>query len=100
MVRRLVAVACVIGSVSVAIADRSKADLLFDEGRKLANDGKFKEACEKFQAAIELDPEAPGTLLNLGQCNEKLAKLGSAIGWYRKAEAHGRQYKMQEIVDA
>lgn len=104
MVRGLVAVACVIGSVSAlateARADRTKADLLFDEGRKLANDGKYKEACDKFQAAIELDPEAPGTLLNLGQCNEKLGKLGTALGWYIKAEGHGRQYKMTEIVDA
>jgi tetratricopeptide (TPR) repeat protein len=79
-----------------ALAEPTKADLLFDEGKKLEGDGKWQEACEKFAASSQLDPEAPGTLLNLGLCNEKLGKLATAIDWYKKAEDHARRFKMKE----
>ena len=69
---------------------------MFDEGRKLLDDGKYADACDKFTAAIQLDPEAPGTMLNLGECNEKLTKIAEALTWYKKAEEHARTYKMTE----
>src|SRR5436309_1832423 len=62
---------------TAAHAEPTKSDLLFDEGKKLEADGKWAEACQKFEASSQLDPEAPGTLLNLGLCNEKLG--GAAI---------------------
>jgi len=94
---RGIALVCLL--VTSAAADPSKADMLFDEGKQLENAGKWQEACDKFQAAIQLDPEAPGTLLNLGLCNEKLGKVATALTWYKKAEDHARTYKMSEYEE-
>lgn len=60
-----------------ARAEGSEADRLFDEGRALAKDGKFTEACEKFTRSFELD-HAVGTELNLGDCHEQLGQLREA----------------------
>jgi hypothetical protein len=65
---------------------QSKADELFDEGRKLLNEGQAAAACEKFGQAIQLDSGAAGTMLNLGLCNEKLEKFKTALYWFRKAQ--------------
>lgn len=68
---------------------QKKADELFEEGRKLLAQGdqNAAAACAKFDEAIKLDPEAPGTMLNLGLCNEKLSKYKTALYWFRKAQA-------------
>jgi hypothetical protein len=69
----------------VAAAD-PQSDKLFDEGRQLLDQGKAVEACEKFDKAIQIDPTAAGTMLNLGLCNEKLEKYATALYWFRKAQ--------------
>lgn len=69
----------------VAAAD-PQSDKLFDEGRQLLDQGKAAEACEKFDKAIQIDPTAAGTMLNLGLCNEKLEKYATALYWFRKAQ--------------
>jgi hypothetical protein len=51
---------------------------LFREGRALADQGKFKEACEKFERSLELDP-GNGTKLNFANCHEKLGHV--ALAW-------------------
>jgi tetratricopeptide (TPR) repeat protein len=50
---------------------------LFDEGRELAKQGRYEEACEKFSKSLQLD-RAPGTALNYGDCLEKLGQLRKA----------------------
>lgn len=67
-------------------ADPAGAELLFDEGRKLMDAGKLPEACAKFEASNRLDP-AVGTLLNLGDCNERRNRVASAWGNYRAAQS-------------
>ncbi len=69
-----------------ARADDPAAQTLFDEGRKLALDGKVAEACPKFEASYKLDTKSLGTLLNLADCLEKTGKIASA--WSRWAEAY------------
>lgn len=64
--------------------DPAGAESLFDEGRKLMDAGKFEQACPKLEASNKLEP-AVGTLLNLGECNEKRGKLASAWSNYRAA---------------
>ena len=64
--------------------DPAGAESLFDEGRKLLEAGKYGDACPKLEASNRLDP-AVGTLLNLGDCNEKRGKLASAWSNYRQA---------------
>jgi tetratricopeptide (TPR) repeat protein len=72
----------------------------FDEGRKLLEEGKPGEACAKFEQSIELDPDAPGTLLNLGLCNQRLGRTATALGWFRKAQFRAAETKKTEYEEA
>jgi tetratricopeptide (TPR) repeat protein len=85
MVRGLVA-ALVIGWVAIAAAQgpSEESTKLFEEGRALAKDGKYEEACAKFEKSLALD-RAPGTLLNYGDCHEHLGHLGLAWRLYDEA---------------
>jgi tetratricopeptide (TPR) repeat protein len=82
-----------------------RADELFEEARKeltAAGDDKAKiaSACEKFGEAIKLDPEAPGTMLNLGLCHEKLEKYKTALYWFRKAQARAAETGLPDYEEA
>ena len=73
--------------------DMATAEALFNEGRRLFDDGKIREACEKFSASHRIDPSA-GTLLNLARCHESQGKTATAWAEYlaakRAATADGR----------
>jgi hypothetical protein len=87
-------------------ADKQQhARQLFEQGRaELAAAGddttKIASACEKFEESIKLDPEAAGTMLNLGLCNEKLDKYKTALYWFRKAQARAAETGLPEAEDA
>lgn len=109
--RRLgVSLAVVTSWFGFALADdndgtRKQADELFEQGRKELNEAgtnrtKIAAACEKFDEAIKLDPEAPGTMLNLGLCNEKLEKYKTALYWFRKAQARAAETGLPEYEAA
>lgn len=69
----------------LAIAqNKPEGTRLFDEGRELAKQGRFEEACEKFKNSLELD-RAPGTALNYGDCLEKLGQLRKAWQMFDEA---------------
>jgi hypothetical protein len=81
---------------------QKQADELFEQGRKLLN-GEPPDpqgACDKFNEAIKLDPEAPGTMLNLGLCNEKLSKYKTALYWFRKAQARAAETNLPDYEKA
>lgn len=65
-------------------ADRSTAEALFVDARKLASEGRFVEACPKFAESQRLDPGV-GTLLYLAECYEKTARTASAWVTFREA---------------
>ncbi|HMC94795.1 MAG TPA: tetratricopeptide repeat protein, partial [Polyangia bacterium] len=56
------------------------ARVLFGEGRKLADAGRYAEACLKFEESLRLDP-GQGTSFNLADCQEHLGRTASA--WAR-----------------
>ncbi|NVB80133.1 MAG: hypothetical protein HOV81_17195 [Kofleriaceae bacterium] len=94
----LVVVSCALAGTAVADeggGKQKRADELFEQGRKLLNAAPPDPAgaCEKFNEAIKLDPDAPGTMLNLGLCNEKLQKYRTALYWFRKAQARAAEAK-------
>jgi hypothetical protein len=60
------------------------AELLFDQGRKLLEEGKLDEACAKLEASQKMDP-AVGTLLNLADCNDRRGRVATAWTNYRAA---------------
>lgn len=69
---------------------RALAEMLFFTGRGLMEAGRYAEACGKLSESYRLDA-APGTLLNLAVCNEKIGKTASAWGEFRDSVAEARR---------
>ncbi len=81
---------------------------MFEAGRAAMAAGNYEEACEKFEASMKLDP-APGTLMNLGNCEEKRGHIASAWERYIAAQRdlpetdRRKQFaaqKVRELADA
>ena len=79
---------------------QKQAEQLFTEGRDFVKREDYKGACEKFEQAIALDPTAPGVMLNLGLCNEKLGKLKTSLKWYRDAQIAASSAKLPDYEEA
>jgi hypothetical protein len=67
-----------------SVADKSLAQSLFDEGRRLMDEGRYAEACPRFADSQRLDPGG-GTVLNLALCYERSGKLALAYATYNDA---------------
>lgn len=79
----------VLGAGPAARADerthaQAAADALFREGRSATIAGNHEVACTKFRESQRLEP-APGTLLNLGNCEERLGHVAFAWQAFRDA---------------
>jgi hypothetical protein len=68
----------------VAYADGTEADRLFEEGRALAKNGQFSEACERFAKSLAIE-RTVGTELNLADCQQQLGHLREAWGLFVSA---------------
>jgi hypothetical protein len=86
----VVAAVCVASGAPAAHAQSPAAEALFRDGRGLIKAGKLAAGCDKLAASERLETSV-GTLLNLGDCREKLGKLASAWAAFRKAEALARR---------
>ena len=66
--------------------DVAAAEVVFADAKKLVKEGRFNEACPKFEEAQRIDP-TPGTLLNLGDCYRDATppRTASAWGAYQQA---------------
>jgi tetratricopeptide (TPR) repeat protein len=82
----LVAASSAAGIRVAAAQDRASAEVLFEEGRRLAAQGDYDGARKKFEESERLDPAA-GTLLNLADCEERLGRTASAWAALREAAA-------------
>lgn len=84
--RRLSAITFVVAVSwsTVAHSQAPAAEALFDQGREALKRGDLDTACARFRASEQLDP-APGTRLNLGDCEERRGKIASAWAAFRGA---------------
>src|SRR5690606_15467799 len=73
------------------------AETLYNEGRRLVEEGKFQEACPKFAESYRIDP-ATGTLLNLAACQEALGRYASAWTQYQEAVIAARRDQRPDRV--
>lgn len=64
----------------------AQAEAKFREGRALLDQGRFQEACQKFEESLNL-ASSPGTLLNLGNCYEQPGDLLRALAAFQRALA-------------
>lgn len=79
-----------LATTTVASAQSPAAESLFREGRALLEQGKLQEGCDKLEASELVEPSV-GTLLNIGDCRERLGKIATAWAAFRKAEALAKQ---------
>ena len=72
--------------------DTAAAEVVFADAKKLVVEGRFNDACPKFEESQRLDP-TPGTLLNLGDCYKQASppRTASAWGAYQQAEIMARK---------
>ncbi len=75
---------------------KAAAEALFKQGKQLFQAEKYEEACQKFQASQDLDP-AVGTLLFLGDCNEKRGKVATAWGAFQQAISLAEQQEDKRL---
>lgn len=73
-----------------AQAQSAEAEALFREGRTLIQQNKLAAGCDKLVSSERLESSV-GTLLNLGDCHEKLGRHASAWAAFRKAEAMAKR---------
>ncbi len=64
--------------------DAAAAEALFRSAREAAEQGDWVTACDRFEESKRLEP-APGTVLNLARCREKLGQVASAWKSYNEA---------------
>jgi hypothetical protein len=81
---KLVALACMLAVAHPAFAE-TRADTLFNKGKKLLAEKKYAEACATFEKVDKLDPGI-GAKLNVARCYEEWNKLARAYRWYVDAE--------------
>lgn len=71
-------------STQASAQGSAAAEALFRSAQKAAEQGDWVTACDRFEESNRLDP-APGTVLNIARCRERLEQWASAWENYRKA---------------
>lgn len=70
-----------VAAIESETADPEKAKELFAEGRRLATEALYEQACPLFEQSLALESRA-STQFNLAECWEKLGRLASAQALY------------------
>jgi hypothetical protein len=92
-------------SASIALAvmparanDPATAQMLFDQGRRLMQQKRFAEACQKLEESQRLDP-AGGTLAHLALCRESEGRIATAWALWQDALTQAKREKRKERAD-
>ncbi len=65
------------------------AQALFDEAKQLTGQGRYAEACPKFEESQKIDPGL-GTQFQLANCWQHVGRTASAWGLFRSVESQAR----------
>ena len=68
-----------------AAQKRERANEYFEEGMKLQEKWRYKEASKKYERAVKIDPSYAEAYSNLGYTYRKQGKLKKAVRTYKKA---------------
>src|SRR3954463_15096752 len=79
-----IAVGVLVTTSGAYARDPAAAEVLYRSAREAAKKGDFATACAQFAESQRLDP-APGTLLNLADCEEHRGLIAAA--WIHFVEA-------------
>lgn len=91
----LSALAILIAAGAASADDRTeRADRLFEEGKAML-DKDLAGACAKFEASLQFNSQAIGTLLNVALCDEKLGRYASAVAKFREARDRAKEQGME-----
>lgn len=71
------------------------AEALFQDGRRLIDEGQTAEGCAKLEQSQRIDPKL-GTLLNVAVCHEQLGRTASAWAEYLDAEAQANRLQQSD----
>lgn len=71
-------------------ADKTAAEALFQEGKRLMNEGKFAEGCPKLAESNRIDPGA-GTLTALALCHRGEGKIATAWSEFKEVISLARK---------
>jgi serine/threonine-protein kinase len=73
-----------VAGAQVSAEEKATAEAVFEEGMRLIKQGKFAEACPKFEMSQRVEP-AVGTMLYLAECYEKTNRTASSWAMFREA---------------
>ncbi len=85
--------------VARAASATPAAEKLFEDGRAALKLGHLDEACDAFRRSTELEPRV-GTLLNLGECEERRGRVASAWEVFVEAKTLAAIQKDQRQASA
>jgi len=83
LVALVATVAPVVGAAP-SETDRTLAQSLFEDGKRLMTEGDYESACPKLEESQRLDASG-GTLLNLALCREQQGQLATASRLFKQA---------------
>ena len=99
--RAVVSALAILAAAGPAAADEKtqRADKLFEEGKAML-DKDLAGACAKFEASLQLNAQAIGTLLNVALCDEKLGRFASAVAKFTEARDRAKEQGMDVHLKA
>ena len=96
---RWVVLASLIATTAPAFADDVKlADDKFAAGKAIEKTD-YAGACELYEEALALNPNAIGVLLNVASCEEKAGKIATAIRDFTDVRDRAREQSSPEYID-
>jgi hypothetical protein len=88
-------VAIAIAMARPASAQEAEAEMLFREGKRLMEQHRVAEACDKFEASERIDPQF-GVQFNLAECRELNGQTATAWAMFAKAAATAKHSKRDD----